>query len=289
MCRPSFIRAGRVARGRRAGKDGYTMPEYNSQQMQNAGDSVDSRTIEQGYIDLLTGALQRFYQEDAKELFQGCPLDERTMVGCIARYVWCDRHRGIFGDLESDVDIEYNKYYGSETEIQDKIFAQEKSCCKEHDCDSYTHCWKVIEQRIEERKKHKSECHKSIDKKEYECKFRPDMIVHKRRSPEKMGNGMVVEFKKAISLKDLERAEFVFDFAKIRFCLCERRNFQYKVGVFVLLRPEIADVITFIKHANQESWSNDMFSVTLKGKTDFDGEDDIHKKLKELLKKESAK
>lgn len=255
-------------------------------QKQEKGDTdVKSQKERQGYIDLLVGALMRFYQEDAEEMFRDYPLDERTMVGCIARYAWCDRHRGKFSGLKQDVDVEYNKNHKTEEEIQDKIFAEERSCCNKKACRQYPSCWPVIEQRIKERQKCQVEC-TGVDGKEYKCKFRPDMIVHERGSSGRTGNGMIVEFKKVVSEKELGEAEegkIAFDFAKIRFCTCAHRDYQYKIGAFVLLRQKMADVITFT-----EKGTFDMFSVMYDGKITFDERDDIHKQLRQLLEIEEA-
>ena len=259
------------------------------------GSDAELQKERQGYIDLLVGALKRFYQEDAEEMFKGYPLDERTMVGCIARYVWCDRHHVNFNGLKQDVDVEYNKNHKSEAEIQDKVFAEEKSCCNKDECGPYPGCWPVIEQRIKERRKcqerHqcqiecKVEC-EGVDEKEYKCKFRPDMIVHERGASGRTGNGMIVEFKKAITDDEFEKAEegkITFDFAKIRFCTCACRDYQYKIGAFVLLRRKMADVIIF---AEKEPIT--LFSVTSDGEIAFDEKNGIHKQLRQLLENKSS-
>lgn len=228
------------------------------------------RDKQQGYINLLVGALQRFYQEDADAVFSESPVDERAMVGCVARYVWCDRHRAVFDNLEPDVDIEYNKWHKTEAELHDKEFKKDPIYCTNKRCNQHADCWLVIENQKKERCACPLECKDDNCKKH--PKFRPDMIVHKRGSSEGMGNGMIVEFKKVKSSKDaIEKklSEFAFDLAKIRFCTCEHRNFQYKTGAFVILSPEKAFVTIVEKH-DEKSNPIDEFFVTSRGKSKID-------------------
>lgn len=231
------------------------------------------RDKQQGYINLLVGALQRFYQEDADAVFSESPVDERAMVGCVARYVWCDRHRAVFDNLEPDVDIEYNKWHKTEAELHDKEFKKDPIYCTNKRCNQHADCWLVIENQKKERCACPLECKDDNCKKH--PKFRPDMIVHKRGSSEGMGNGMIVEFKKVKSSKDaIEKklSEFAFDLAKIRFCTCEHRNFQYKTGAFVILSPEKA-FVTIVKKHDEKSNPIDEFFVTSKGESKIDIQD----------------
>lgn len=205
------------------------------------------------YVDLLADALQRFYEDDAEELFKDNPVDERSMVGCIARYMWCMNRRGRFEELMPDVDVEFNKLYLSKNEVKDKGFYVTMECKEE--CKYKEGCGKMIEAHFTKEKKGEAE---SFD--DRLGRFRPDVIVHRRGSTK---NGMLVEFKKESAYKD-ERAQrrMLFDFAKIRFCTCEEiSRLKYKVGAFVMLRKKMSDVFVFVENCPVMA-----FKVAEKGK-----------------------
>ena len=59
-------------------------------------------------IEILLDALREFYRKDAEKLFDDKKaIDERAMVGCVYRYMWCKLQQ--LGELDVDIDIEYNR------------------------------------------------------------------------------------------------------------------------------------------------------------------------------------
>ena len=106
------------------------------------------------YKNLLCNALQQFYKNDAKALFNKIRgntvvetkkemIDERAMVGCVYRYMWhlMQQARDYFP--VSDIDIEYDRM------IKDNIGYYEKvlSCeCISEDAGKqcYAKCCQVI-------------------------------------------------------------------------------------------------------------------------------------------------
>lgn len=252
------------------------MRKESRSQKQNFEDLDDEfQEEQQGYIALLSGALKRFYQEDAKELFNdGKPIDERTMVGCISRYVWCERQWDEFGNLEPDVDVEYNKMRDSDDKVVEKHF---DDCLKE-DCDRRDECWGKIMLR---KCTYSASCHWTECEK-HPYGFRPDLIVHKRGSHSGDRNGMIVEFKK--DRKGIAKRDVEFDIAKIEHGTCDDRAFRYKVGAFVLLKQKQADVYVFVNHSPAE-----MFTVRSDGRDNQDTQDEVAKakhccnQLKKLL------
>lgn len=205
------------------------------------------------YVDLLADALQRFYEDDAEELLKDNPVDERSMIGCIARYMWCRNRRGRFEELMPDVDVEFNKLSLTRNEVEDKGFYVAMEC--KEGCKYKEGCGKMIEAHFTKVKKGEAE---SFDGRL--GRFRPDVIVHRRGSSQ---NGMIVEFKKESAYKD-ERAQrrMLFDLAKIRFCTCEEiSRLKYKVGAFVVLRKKMSDVFVFVENCPIMA-----FEVAKKGK-----------------------
>lgn len=225
------------------------------------------------YVDLLVDSLQRFYKDDAEKLFKDNPVDERSMVGCIARYMWCMNGRGRFAELMPDVDVEFNKLHLSKNEVKDKGFYATTECKEK--CRYKGGCGKMIEAHF---KKNKNGVRK--DFKDRLVRFRPDVIVHRRGFSE---NGMIVEFKKESAYKDeREQRRVLFDLAKIRFCTCkEISRLKYKVGVFVMLREKKSDVFVFAENCPIMA-----FEVSEKGKVDSQVSDrakDCVDKVKKLF------
>lgn len=193
------------------------------------------------YKELLEDALSRFYKEDAEELFDDNPVDEWAMVGCIARYVWCGRQCDKYKELLQHVDVEYNKMGTSEKALIkafDRVFECEGKCLDSR----YKECGSLIQSRIDANCSCSPSCQK-VDCSKHKYRFRPDLIVHKRgtRGADD-GNGMVVEFKK----DGANDGDIAFDCAKIRYCTCSHAEFRYKIGAFVLLKRDGADVQIFV-------------------------------------------
>ena len=193
------------------------------------------------YKRLLEDALSMFYKEDAKELFDGNPVDERAMVGCIARYVWCGRQSDRYKELLPHVDVEYNKMGPSGKALIkafDRVFECEGNCPESR----YKECGSLIQSRINAKCPCSPSC-REVDCAKRKYKFRPDLIVHKRgtRGADD-GNGMIVEFKK----DGADDGDIAFDHAKIRFCTCGRSEFRYRIGAFVLLKCDSADVQIYV-------------------------------------------
>ena len=197
--------------------------------------------VRKRYIDLLKGALQRFYREDAADLFRGGPADERTMVDCIARYVWFDRQDDRYNGLLPHVNVEYNKMYLSDDESRVKAFGPVPACDK---CSLKENCWERIKLQIEKKCEESLSC-PFVDCKKHSYQFRPDLIVHKRNTLGRDGNGLVVEFKKEDADGHFDKSECDFDVAKILCCTCLKRAFRYKIGAFVRLVRDHAEIRVF--------------------------------------------
>ena len=217
----------------------------------NAKDQVAYRL----YVDLLVKALRLFYKNDAEELFKGNPVDERAMVGCIARYVWWVK-QAKFKGLKAHVDVEYNKMHRPNIGSWVKAFEQVADCMYAEEgggkCLRYEKCGQMIQARINEKCNYSFEC-RDVDCAKHFYRFRPDLIVHERSvSGCEGGNGLIVEFKKEQKSERNEDKEAVaFDLAKVRYCTCLKREFRYKVGAFVMLRSTKADICVFI---DGEKW-----------------------------------
>ena len=195
------------------------------------------------YKELLVKALGRFYNEDAKDLFDGNPIDERAMVGCIARYVWCDRKRDKYKELMPHVDVEYNKKHTPNDGAWVKAFELVSGCKGACRKSRYKYCGNLIQSRINDRCRYSSSCC-AVDCSKHLYRFRPDLIIHKRGSGGDMGdgNGMIVEFKK----DGANDGDIAFDCAKIRYCTCGCSEFRYRIGAFVLLKCDSAEVQLFV-------------------------------------------
>lgn len=193
------------------------------------------------YKELLEDALNRFYKDDAKELFDGNPVDERAMVGCIARYVWCGRQSDRYKALLPHVDVEYNKMGSSEAALI-KAFGRVFECESKCPESRYKECGSLIQSRINAKCPCSPSC-REVDCAKRKYKFRPDLIVHERGIwGADDGNGMIVEFKK----DGADDGDIAFDHAKIRFCTCGHSEFRYRIGAFVLLKRDSADVQIFV-------------------------------------------
>ena len=138
-------------------------------------------------IMLLIGALVLFTRNDAEDLFnEKKDVDERSMVGCVYRYMYCAHIMNLCGSTQPDIDIEYDRMRIDGERFGSKTFSlcySPKVTC-------------VEEQRIKcneliGRGKWCSECDNPCEK-----YVRPDLIIHTRNSDLGDGNGMVVEFKR---------------------------------------------------------------------------------------------
>lgn len=134
--------------------------------------------------------------------------------------------------------------------------------CKNKNC--YDFCGFVIDTKIRELNKRKI---RRRNESARELIFRPDLIIHKRN--EEL-NGLVVEFKKQVSAKTLNK-NVLFDIAKLRACTCKQRNFKYEVGAFVILGKKCSHVKIFIDSIKKESFW-----------VDKDGRHEYSKENKEL-------
>ena len=217
---------------------------------------MNGQDVCQLYVDLLVEALKLFYKNDADELFKGDPVDERAMVGCIARYVWRVKQGEKFKDLNTHVDVEYNKMYQPNIGVWVKAFEQVADCMHAEEggkkCLRYEKCGQMIQARINEKCNYSFEC-RDVDCTKHFYRFRPDLIVHERSVPGcEGGNGLIVEFKKEQkSERNEDKEAIAFDLAKVRYCTCLKREFRYKVGAFVMLRSTKADICVFI---DGEKW-----------------------------------
>ena len=193
----------------------------------------DKKVI-QKYVALLCNAIQLFYMNDAEALFESkqrktCErikekknLNERTMVGCIYRYVWCLRHDRRYAELEQDVDIEYDRKTSDIGEFIEKGLIK---CDEKDHCFCFDKCWQTIFQTWKGNSPDRSASDEN--RKGFHVGFRPDLIVHKRNSKLGQGNGLVAEFKKERGSHD---KDLLFDIAKVRFCTCEKQEFRYLIG-----------------------------------------------------------
>lgn len=195
------------------------------------------------YIELLTKAVQWFYKNDASYTKD---VDERAMVGCVYRYMWCILQQKVSFSV-ADIDIEYDRMGNSEDAIRKCIEVPENSC---KSCDRKKECYAVLKSKIER---------KSRDKIKYE--FRPDIIVHQRGDLIK--NGLVIEFKKRSRGAKL-------DIAKLMYCTCENGAFKYDVGAFVLFEATQAHIEVFV-----DGKVNSMFKVNSEGRCEYDENEKI--------------
>ena len=209
--------------------------------------------IQESYINLLCRALQLFYKNDAKALFdkpqertksdaggkdgKNKIVNERAMVGCVYRYMWCMMQQQIFKIPEFDIDIEYDRMIKDDSEYYEK----EISCdCESENCSRRNKCIQVIVDEIQRRRNSgnsEGECGTAADI--IRSAVRPDVILHNRNKNGLTNNGLVVEFKK-------EHRAIKFDFAKLYYFTCQGKGtkFHYRVGAMVVLHPKYAEVVS---------------------------------------------
>lgn len=205
------------------------------------------------YKRLLFHALQLFYRNDASALFGKSKIrkeergkekivNERAMVGCVYRYMWCLMQQKTYNGIESDIDIEYDRM------IKDDLGYYEKEVpykCSKKDCEKKDKCIHEIIAGIQRRRK------KDVSNIEMcdiiKTAVRPDVIVHNRNQSGQSNNGLVVEFKKEYA--GLSDGDIAFDKAKVYYFTCdeESTHFHYKIGAMVMLRPKYADVLLISK------------------------------------------
>ena len=190
------------------------------------------------YIKLLIDALQEFYVQDVKDLFKNKMADERAMVGCIYRYIWCLMHNPYYDDLEPDIDIEYDRMSSPHSKKAFDISIDHKDSCIHN---NYENCGKLICNQRHINGKICKQGNINAHKKKKWRDFRPDLIIHKRGSSVGAGNGMVVEFKK----ENAESSDIDFDKAKVMYCTCPKADFRYLVGAVVLLCNDKCEVHVF--------------------------------------------
>ena len=207
--------------------------------------------IQELYISLLCRALQLFYKNDAKALFdkpqartksdaggkdgKSKIVNERAMVGCVYRYMWCMMQQQIFELPEFDVDIEYDRMIKDESGYYEK----EISCkCESVNCSRRSNCIQVIVDEIQRRRKSgNSEGEFGAATDVIRAVVRPDIIVHNRNKSGLANNGLVVEVKK-------EYRAIMVDLAKLYYFTCQDKctKFHYRVGAMVVLHPTYADI-----------------------------------------------
>ena len=170
-------------------------------------------------IMLLIGALVLFTRRDAGILFnEKKDVDERAMVGCVYRYMFCARLLNVLESTQPDIDIEYDRMRVVGKGLVPKYFAlcaEPNESCKEH---QYESCRDFIEN-------HGKICDKC---QQYEKRIRPDLIIHRRNSEPGSDNGMIAEFKRH------DRGEGCDDM-KILYSTCTRGTLKYKIGAKVIL------------------------------------------------------
>ena len=168
---------------------------------------------------LLIGALVLFTRCDAEALFnnKNKDVDERAMVGCVYRYMFCACLMNLLKATQPDIDIEYDRMRVAGKGLVSKCFTpclDPKEMCK-----SYQN--KVCNDFI---KNHGKLCDKC---EQYEKRIRPDLIIHKRNSEPGSDNGMIVEFKR----DDAGGCDDV----KITYSTCLSGTLKYKIGAKVTL------------------------------------------------------
>lgn len=170
-------------------------------------------------IILLIGALVLFTRKDADTLFnKSKDVDERAMVGCVYRYMFCAHLMNVLEATQPDIDIEYDRMRVVGKELVPKYFTpcvNPKEQCKRQQnkaCNCFI-------------KDHGKLCDKC---QQYEKRIRPDLIIHKRDSEPGCDNDMIVEFKRYDQ-------EVGWDDIKITYSTCTRGMLKYKIGAKVTL------------------------------------------------------
>ena len=183
---------------------------------------MSSKISADKYLGLLIDAIKLFYINDADSLFGADKnVDERAMVGCIYRYMWCKIVRE---GINCDIDIEYDRMRGRNGGLVKKSIDLAQECGTEN---CRKECLKLIAKRAGKRKG-------KSDKELYS--IRPDIILHMRNSEPGKDNYLVAEFKKA----PVSSADDKFDHAKIRWNTCSRSLLRYDYGVVVKLFQKYA-------------------------------------------------
>ena len=181
-------------------------------------------------IKLLIGSLLLFTIRDAHELFgEQKDVDERAMVGCVYRYMYCARLMNVCDSTQPHIDIEYDRMCVDYKKFGQKVFVQcssQKETCAEAQ---------------------RSKCHDFVSRGKWcricnqcEKRVRPDLIIHKRNSDFGAGNGMIVEFKRK---KDDD-----LDNTKITYSTCNYGTLKYTLGAVVKLSCD-EQVVTLFKNS----------------------------------------
>ena len=182
-------------------------------------------------IMLLIGALVLFTRSDAGILFNETKdVCERTMVGCVYRYMYCAHIMNLCNSTQPDIDIEYDRMRIDGEKFGLKAFSLchlPKATCTD---EQRTKCNEFIGHE-----KWCCEC-------DNPCKKHviPDLIIHMRNSNPGDGNGMVVEFKRNKNKKCFN------DDIKIAYSTCLHGTLRYKVGATVRLSRQIQVVSLYI-------------------------------------------
>ena len=175
-------------------------------------------------IMLLLGALVLFTKNDAEDLFnEKKDVNERTMVGCVYRYMYCAHIMNLCNFTQPDIDIEYDRMRIDGEKLGPKAFSLchlPKATCTE---EQRTKCNEFIGHE-----KWCCECDNPCEK-----HVIPDLIIHMRNSNPGDGNGMVVEFKRNKNKKCFD------DDIKIAYSTCLHGTLRYKVGATVRLSRHI--------------------------------------------------
>ena len=178
-----------------------------------------------GFLQVLLYGLVKFYAHDATELFEGYAVDERAMVGCIYRYMYCAMEKGLCVENYPDIDSEYNRMMLEYERWVEKSMRP----CEQPDCPHAKECYWLVEKERKRLSKCKDKC-------EDACVFRPDIILHRRNTQQ---NGLIVEVKKS---SERDKRRLLVDHAKVRYCSCAEGVFHYRIGATVLLSETKATI-----------------------------------------------
>jgi len=226
--------------------------EFVSQEWTNVWNDIDTSGYpkltedQKTNLRLLECAIRLFYKYDASDLWGGVhAIDERAMVGCVYRYMYCFVMSGLCPLECSDIDIEYDRMNGENGDEIRKCLGVLPSRCEQ--CFIVDDCMALIK-KVRERQS-KKRCCGDVGMRD-ECnvcenacyRIRPDIIVHKRKSDR---NGLVVEFKKKCEGRDVKARES-FDKAKLRASVCSFNCLKYQLGVFVSLKKDCATLEVFL-------------------------------------------
>ena len=214
--------------------------------------------VQEKYKRLLCKALQLFYVNDAKALFNEPQenagdgeerkgwkriVNERAMAGCVYRYMWCLMQQAGDSVPVSDIDIEYDRMVKDDLHYYEKeLFCDCEKSQAHGQCGIHAQCYQVIANTIKNNENHDevndidAETADGIRK-----AVRPDIIVHNRNKRGRENNGLVVEFKK--DYKGLKYDAIAFDIAKLYYFTCpQSKSRQYMLGAMVILRSQYSDV-----------------------------------------------